>query len=92
MDVATLLLKHRFILSKKIKDNDLLDKVSMSEEVKHKVREECNMAASHFQIIMLKLKKAKFIIDGKINPKFIPKNIEEGDKEFKLLLYFDLDE
>lgn len=91
MDVATLLLKYRYTLSKQVKDADLLDKISMGEDVKSKVKEECGMTTSHFQIIIGKLKKAKFIVNNKINPKFIPKNIEDGDKAFQLLLYFDLE-
>ena len=53
--------------------------------------EEYKITPSHFQVIMRELRKSKFIEDNKINPKFIPKNIEEGDTSCKLLLYFDLD-
>lgn len=90
LDVATSFIKQRFLLSKAINDEAVLDKVTMSAEIKRKVMEECNITSSHFQVILGKLKKAKIITDGKINPKFIPKNIEEGDKAFQLLLYFDL--
>jgi hypothetical protein len=38
---------------------------------------------------MGKLRKNKVIVDGKINPKFIPRLEEDGDN-FKLLLLFDL--
>lgn len=89
-DIATSFIKHRFILSKAITDEALLDKITMSEETKRKVMEECNINPSHFQIIIGKLRKAKFIVDNKINPKFIPKNLKEGDSSFQLLLYFDL--
>ena len=92
MDVATAFIKHRYLLSKVIKDEAVLDQVTMSEETKHKIKEECNITTPHFQVIMGKLRKSRIIIDNKINPKFIPKNIEEGDECFKLLLYFDLNE
>lgn len=91
MDVATSFIKQRYLLSQAIKDDALLDRVTMSEDTKHKVMEECNITPSHFQVIMGKLRKARIIVDGKINPKFIPKNLNEGDKSFQLLLYFDLD-
>lgn len=91
MDVATSFIKQRYLLSRAIKDDDILDRVTMSEDTKHKVMEDCNITPSHFQVIMGKLRKAKIIIDGKINPKFIPKNLNDGDKSFQLLLYFDLD-
>lgn len=89
IDVITSFVKHRYELSKVIKDNDILDRVVMSEDTKRKVREECNITLPHFQVIMGKLRSSKVIIDGKINPRFIP-NIEEEDGFFKLLLLFEL--
>jgi hypothetical protein len=89
IDVTTSFIKHRYELSKVIKDNEILDKVTMSEDTKRKVREECNITLPHFQVIMGKLRKSKVIIDGKINPKFIP-NIDEETGFFQLLLLFDL--
>lgn len=90
MDIAACFLKHRHLLSKAIKDNAILDRVTMSEDTKHKIMEECKITPSHFQMIMGKLRRSKVIVENKINPKFIPKNIEEGDTSCKLLLHFDL--
>ena len=89
IDVITSFVKQRYELSKFIKDNEILDKVTMSEDTKKKVREECNITLPHFQVIMGKLRKNKVIIDGKINPKFIP-NINEETGTFQLLLLFEL--
>ena len=89
IDVITSFVKQRYELSKVIKDSDILDKVTMSEDTKKKVREECNITLPHFQVIMGKLRKNKVIIDGKINPRFIP-NIDEGTGTFQLLLLFEL--
>ena len=89
IDVITSFVKQRYELSKVIKDNDILDKVTMSEDTKRKVREECNITLPHFQVIMGKLRKNKVIVDGKINPKFIP-NINEETDTFQLLLLFEL--
>lgn len=89
IDVITSFVKHRYELSKVIKDNEILDKVTMSEDTKKKVREECNITLPHFQVIMGKLRKNKVIIDGKINPRFIP-NISEENGAFQLLLLFEL--
>lgn len=89
IDVITCFVKHRYELSKVIKDNEILDKVVMSEDTKRKVREECDITLPHFQVIMGKLRNNKVIIDGKINPRFIP-NIIEEDGFFKLLLLFEL--
>ena len=89
MDVISSFTKQRYELSKVIKDDNILDKVVMSEDTKQKVREECDVSLPHFQVVMGKLRKAKVIVDGKINPKFIPRLEEDGDS-FKLLLLFDL--
>ena len=89
IDVITSFVKQRYELSKVIKDNDILDKVTTSEDTKRKVREECNITLPHFQVIMGKLRKNKVIVDGKINPRFIP-NIDEETGTFQLLLLFEL--
>lgn len=91
-DVVAAFIKARFELSKSITDDTLLDKVVMSDDVKEKIKAECNVSDAFFQVILGKLRKTNVIIDGKINPKFIPKNLSLDDKSFQLLLYFDLDE
>ena len=89
IDVIAAFVKQRYQLSKVIKDDNILDKVIMSEDIKKKVREECNITLPHFQVIMGKIRKNKVIIDGKINPRFIP-NIDEETGYFQLLLLFEL--
>lgn len=89
IDIITAFLKERYALSKVIKDNAILDRVTMSDETKRKVREDCNISLAHFQVIMGKLRKSKVIEDNKINPRFIP-NIEEDSGVFKLLILFEL--
>lgn len=88
-DVMASFLKQRYELSKVIKDQEVLNKYTMNEETKKKVREECGITQAHFQVIMTKLKKSKMIDNGRINPKFIPR-VEEDAKNFQLLLSFDL--
>ena len=88
MDVITSFVKQRYELSKVITDSDILDKVTMSEDTKRKVREECGITLPHFQIVMSKLRKSKVIIDNKINPRYIP-NIKEENSSFKMMLLFD---
>ena len=88
MDVITSFVKQRYELSKVIKDNEILEKVTMSEDTKKKVREECDISLPHFQVIMGKLRKNKVIIDGKINPRYIP-SVDEENGSFKMMLLFD---
>lgn len=89
IDVIASFVKQRYNLSKVISDPEILDRETMGEVTKRKVREECNISLAHFQVIMGKLRKSKVIEDGRINPKFIP-NIVEGEDNLKLLLYFEL--
>lgn len=89
-DIVAAFIKARFELSKSITDEALLDKVIMSNDVKNKVREECNATNAFFQVVLGKLRKNGVINNGKLNPKLLPKNINEGDNSFQLLLYFDL--
>ena len=88
MEVATSFVKQRYELSKVVSDNDILDKLVMSEDTKRKIREECNITLPHFQVIMGKLRKNNIIIDGKLNPRYIPRVVEESGS-FKLMLLFD---
>lgn len=89
IDILAAFLKERYALSKMVNDHNLLNKLTMSEDTKRKVREECGITQSHFQVSMTKFKKNKIIENGIINPKFIPR-IEDGSKNFQLLLSFDL--
>lgn len=91
-EVAACFLKHRYLLSKAITDNEVLDKVVLSEETKRKIRKECNVTTSHFQVIMSKFKQTKFITDGKINPKLVPKDIDENEGCFRLMLNFNFND
>lgn len=88
MDVITAFVRQRYELSKVVSDNDILDKIVMSEDTKRKVREECEMTLPHFQVIMGKLRKNNVIKDNRINPRYIPKVTEENGS-FKLILLFD---
>ena len=89
MEVATSFIKQRYELSKVVSDNDILDKLVMSEDTKRKVREECNITLPHFQVIMGKLRKNNIIVDGKLNPRYIPRVIEENGS-FKWMLLCDV--
>jgi len=79
--------KFREELGRDIKDSELLDEYLFSVETKAKIREECGLSASGFQVSMHKLRRAGVIADNKINPKLIP-NIKDNTG-YRLLLWFD---
>jgi hypothetical protein len=89
IEVITCFVRHRYELSKVIKDNIVLDKVVLGNETKRKVREECGISLPHFHAIISKLRKNKVILEDKINPKFIP-YLNESNGMCTLLLWFDL--
>ena len=91
MDIAASFLLKRYELSKVISDVNILESVLMSEDTKRAIREECGIKQQHFQVIMSKLRKAKIILDNKINPRFVP-NVKEEQGNFKLLLLFTFDD
>lgn len=88
MEVAASFVKQRYELSKVVSDNGILDRLVTSEDTKRKVREECNITLPHFQVIMGKLRKNNIIVDGKLNPRYIPR-VNEENGSFKLMLLFD---
>lgn len=89
-DIMACFLEHRFRLSRSITDEELLDDILMGRETKAKIREECGISTAFFQGILAKFKDNGVLVNGRINPKFIPKNLDNESKSFKLLLYFDL--
>lgn len=91
MDVAAAFLLKRFELSKVISDVNILNSVLMNEDTKRQIRESLDIKHPHFQVIMGKLRKAKVIIDNRINPRFIP-SVKEENGNFKLLLLFTFED
>lgn len=89
IDVITAFTYERYNLGKVISDEDILDKVVMSEDTKKKIREEYKVTPAYFQVIMGKLRRNGLIVNNKINPRFIP-NITEDNGSFKLMLLFDI--
>lgn len=89
MDVFASFLKYRFDLAKVIKDEDILNNVLFSDDIKKKIRADCKISQQHFQVIMSALRKAGLVENNKINKKYIP-NIEEDGKEFRLIFHFEL--
>ena len=49
VQIATSLLRNRYELSKVITDDEILDRVLLSEDTRKKIMAECNIASSHLQ-------------------------------------------
>lgn len=87
-DIAAAFLKERYRLSKVILDSDLVDRTLMSEDSQRKIRQDCDVANQHFQVIKSKLKSKKFFVNDRINPRLIP-DVKEDNGIFQLLLVFE---
>ena len=86
MDIIASFLKQRFELSKKTSDPSILDTMVMSEEIKKKVRDECNITLQHFYVVMSTLRKKSVIKGNMINPRIIPNLRSDDNGCFQLLI------
>lgn len=89
-DIFACFLKQRFLLQASITDDKLLNDVLMSSDIRAKIRQECGVSPAFFQGILGKFKRNGVIVDGKLNPMFIPHKLSKDSKTFKLLVLFDL--
>lgn len=90
IQVMAYLAQNRYELSKKVTDMELLDKLSLNDEVKRGIRENLNISYAYLQTVFSKLRKVGILVDDKINLKYLP-NIKEDANGFQLMLYFDFD-
>jgi hypothetical protein len=92
ISVAAQFLKQRHELSQIISDDKILEENVMSDTTKKKVRDACGVSQPFFISLLADLRVHNFIVDGKINPKYIPKLNGSSKKGYTLLLYFDFTE
>lgn len=91
VSIAAELLKHRYKLSQVISNEEILDNYLLTnEEVRNEIIQTCKISLSNYHVGIGKLKKARFFIDGRINPKFIPR-FEPDQKQYRLVLQFGED-
>lgn len=89
MRILSCFLRERYFLSKKVSDEKLLDKIIFNTDIRKKIVEECQISKVFLSTKLGKFKKTGIIIDGKINPRLIPRIKDE--KDFKLLIFFKLE-
>ena len=89
IEVLAAFLQKRLELSKSIIDSNILDQTLLGTEIRKQIREELGLSATHFHVIVTKLKKAGLVRDGRINKRFIP-NIDVDTDSYKLIFLFEL--
>ena len=86
-EVAARILVQYFKMKESIQDPEMLKEVLWSYTSRKDMRESLKMSQAHFQMILGKLRNAGVLIDGDINPKYIPHTSE--DPRFMLSIVFD---
>lgn len=87
--VAASLLKHRNKLKDLINDPSILDREVLGTTIRDEVIKECNITIKHYRMIMTNLRKHQFIVDGKINKKYIPSR-KKTRNDYRVLLKFEI--
>lgn len=88
VNLAAEIIYQRFELSKVINNNDVLDDYLLTnEKIRNEVITNCQLSVSNYHVGMTKLKKAGFFINGKVNPKFLPKITPESTSYSLMLLF-----
>lgn len=86
-DVAARVIVQYFKLKEEIQDRELLKDVLWSHTSRKDMRESLGMSQAHFQMILAKLRDAGVLVDGDVNPKYIPHVTD--DPRFMLSIVFD---
>ena len=86
-EVAARILSYYFKLSASIKDPEVLRDLLWSRKSRKDMMESLDMTPAHFQMVLAKLRSAQFIVNGDLNPRFIPHKTD--DPRFMLAVYFN---
>ena len=87
-DVAARILAQYFRLKDVATDPEVLKDVLWSKKSRKDIMNSLGISQAHFQVVLGKLKASEFLVDGDINPKYIPHKVE-GDSRFMLGVVYD---
>ena len=86
-DVAARVIAQHFKLQERVKDPVLLKEILWSQASKKNMRESLKMTQAHFHMVLAKLRQVGVIVDGDINPRYIPHKLD--DPRFCLQIIYD---
>ena len=86
-EVGARILSYYFKLKASIDDPEVLRDLLWSRKCRKDMMESLNMSSAHFQMVLAKLRSSQFLLDGDINPRFIPHKTEEP--RLMLAVYFN---
>ena len=82
-------LNKRFQLQQVVRDENVLDNLLKSIDIRREIREALNMTIPQFNILVSKLKKSGVMMDNKIDKHYIP-NIQKDSDQYRLIIIFDI--
>lgn len=85
--VAARLLEQYFKLKESVQDIDVLYEVLWSKKSRQDIRTSLGMGQENFQMSLSKLKKSGFLVNGRIEPRYIPHITDQP--RFFLQVVFD---
>lgn len=80
----------RYLLNQEISNPVMLKKFLFDNDTRIKICDKVGIPRRRLSIILLQFKKAKIMVGGDINPKFIP-DLSLKDKEFVLAFKFSIE-
>ena len=83
-------LNKRFQLLQLVRDENILDGLLKSIDIRKEIREDVDLTIPQFNILISKLKKSGVMKDNKIDKHYIP-NIQVDTNQYRLVLIFDID-
>lgn len=86
-DVAARILAQYFKLKDNVPDPEVLRDVLWSRKSRKDMMDSLKMSQAHFQMVLAKLRQAEFLIDGDVNPRYIPHKTD--DPRFMLQIVYD---
>lgn len=86
-DVAARIFAQYAHLKQSVKDPELLRELLWSTASRTDMRESLGISQAHFQMVLAKLKKVGIIVNGDLNPRYIPPQTD--DPRFMLSIVFD---
>jgi len=86
-DVAARIIAQYFRLKESIPDPEVLREVLWSQTSRKDMRESLGISQAYFQMVLAKLKTSGVLVNGDINPKYIPHKTDEP--RFMLSVVYD---
>ena len=84
-------LAKRHELSQIIRDENMLDNVLNSIDIRKEIRDEVGLTVPQFNILVSKLRRSGVMDNKKINKHYIP-NIQKDTEQYRLTIIFDIND